>query len=168
MRFFQFLRLLPGIELVHRTLTRAVEDISMYFVLFGLMFLAFTLCAFLVFGPLLEDFKDMGVATISLLRMALGDFQYSELRNANPAFAPIFFLFFTIIFFFLLMNIFLAIVLDSWQRESEKYERLRKERDQRTVLLVRQYAALTYSYLPTTLSFVTSLQVLEKKFNATP
>jgi hypothetical protein len=128
-RFFKYLKLLKGMQLIWATLTSAVAEIVSFFVVFFTMFFGFMLCAYTVFGPNASSFSTLGSSTLSLLRMLLlssGD--YDVIAEANPNFAPIFFIVYMFLFYFLIIHVFIAIILDAWRLESElRAARLKEE-----------------------------------------
>lgn len=59
----------------------------------------------------------------TLLRLILGDFNFYELEAANRVLGPIFFLSYIFFVFFVLMNMFLAIINDTYAEvKSEIYQ----------------------------------------------
>ena len=54
------------------------------------------------------------VSDNSLIRTILGDFDFTKLEKANYVFGPIYFLCFVFFVFFVLLNMFLAILSDSF------------------------------------------------------
>ncbi|KAJ8981840.1 hypothetical protein NQ317_001803 [Molorchus minor] len=61
-----------------------------------------------------ENYSSFGTAMFSLLRTILGDFDYAEIEQANRILAPIYFLSYIFLVFFVLLNMFLAIINDSY------------------------------------------------------
>lgn len=50
-----------------------------------------------------ENFSSFGIAMFTLLRTILGDFNYQEIEEANRVLAPIYFLSYIFLVFFVLM-----------------------------------------------------------------
>ncbi|XP_074025320.1 polycystin-2-like protein 1 isoform X3 [Leptinotarsa decemlineata] len=67
-----------------------------------------------VFIITVENFSSFGVAMFTLLRTILGDFDYQEIEAANRILAPIYFLSYIFLVFFVLLNMFLAIINDTY------------------------------------------------------
>lgn len=70
--------------------------------------------ASLVFGTQIEDYSTFYSSTFALLRTILGDFDFNALETANRILGPIFFITYVFFVFFVLLNMFLAIINDSY------------------------------------------------------
>jgi hypothetical protein len=57
---------------------------------------------------------------VTLFLLTLGDFDYAELMNITPVWTPIYFFSFIIIVFFVMLNMFIGIVADSYATENSK------------------------------------------------
>jgi len=124
---FNFLDFNYTMTLLSRTLSACVNDILGYLVMFGIVFIAYAQFGYLVFGPTTFGFHTFEDSTFSLLRIILGDFDFYALYKANRAVGPIFFFTYVISVFFILFNVFLAIINDSYvevkaQLEHSEYE----------------------------------------------
>jgi polycystin 2 len=104
-------------------------------VMFFTVFFAFAQLGFLLFGtqvPLtckkqvmivfdqVEDFSSFSNAIFTLLRTILGDFNFNEIEQANRVLGPIFFLSYVFFVFFVLLNMFLAIINDTYSEVKEE------------------------------------------------
>ena len=118
-RMFKWLKIFEVFGLLWGTLRRAVKEILFFLVMFSILFAGYAICGYLVFGPYVYDYRSVMDTISTLLRVILGEIDYHELAEANRVFAPFFFASFMILFFFILVNIFLAIILDAWRVESE-------------------------------------------------
>uniref|UniRef100_A0A1A9UTI0 Uncharacterized protein n=1 Tax=Glossina austeni TaxID=7395 RepID=A0A1A9UTI0_GLOAU len=78
------------------------------------MFLAYAQLGLLLFGASHPDFRDFGTSVITLMRMFLGDFEYQLIEEANYFLGPIYFVTYVLLVFFILLNMFLAIVNDTY------------------------------------------------------
>uniref|UniRef100_A0A1I8FHI7 PKD_channel domain-containing protein n=1 Tax=Macrostomum lignano TaxID=282301 RepID=A0A1I8FHI7_9PLAT len=67
---------------------------------------------YLIFGT--QDFREFQQAIFTLFRIILGDFDFHELENAHRVLGPIFFLLYVFFVFFVLINMFLAIINDTY------------------------------------------------------
>ena len=52
--------------------------------------------------------------SLTQLRIILGDFNFAELENAHFALGPLYFIFYILVVFFILFNMFLAIINDTY------------------------------------------------------
>lgn len=82
--------------------------------MFFIVFFAFAQLGYLLFGSQVQAFSSFGTAVFSLLRLILGDFDFEELEAANRVLGPIYFLSYVFFVFFVLMNMFLAIINDTY------------------------------------------------------
>ena len=122
-RTFKYLNLTSGLQSVFRTLAMAFKDMIYFFVLFFLMFFGFVFSGYVLFGPRSADFKTLRASSVTLLRMAIGDIDYNRFVEADPDSAPYFFVIFTVLFYFVMTNIFLSIILDVWHKEKERLDK---------------------------------------------
>ena len=70
----------------------------------------FTVTGYALFGPKLSDFLSMQRTSVQLFRMVVGGFEYEKLADSNPFLAPIYFLAVAILGYFILRNLFIAII----------------------------------------------------------
>lgn len=62
----------------------------------------------------MKDFSSFSDAIFTLLRTILGDFNFHQIEAANRLLGPIFFLSYVFFVFFVLLNMFLAIINDTY------------------------------------------------------
>ncbi|VDM68164.1 unnamed protein product [Strongylus vulgaris] len=96
------------------TLSRSTKDIGGFAVMFAVFFFAYAQFGYLVFGTQISDYSTFYNAVFALLRTILGDFNYSALERTNRILGPIFFITYVFFVFFVLLNMFLAIINDSY------------------------------------------------------
>ncbi|XP_073814721.1 polycystic kidney disease 2 isoform X2 [Musca autumnalis] len=96
------------------TLKRCAKDLCGFAVMFFIVFLAYAQLGLLIFGTSHPDFRGFGIAIITLMRMFLGDFEYELIEEANHILGPIYFLSYVLFVFFILLNMFLAIINDTY------------------------------------------------------
>ena len=90
------------------------------------LLLGFVVMAYVIFGTRLEHFRALNIAFMKLFVMMLGSINYYELEEASPTVAPIFFFSYMILFFFIILNMFLAIVMAT-------YAELQKQKGEDTI-----------------------------------
>eukprot|EP00743_Colponemidia_sp_Colp-15_P009469 GILK01010353.1.p1 GENE.GILK01010353.1~~GILK01010353.1.p1 ORF type:complete len:699 (+),score=157.33 GILK01010353.1:146-2242(+) len=118
-RVFKFLTLNKKLSILFYTMEAAAPDLINFFVLFILLFGGFAVSAFFIFGISLFNYRSMTNCISMLAQIILGNSDYDELRLASPYLAPIFFASFVMLFTFILISIFLAIILDAYQVVAE-------------------------------------------------
>ncbi|VDK72316.1 unnamed protein product [Cylicostephanus goldi] len=96
------------------TLSRSTKDIGGFAVMFAVFFFAYAQFGYLVFGTQISDYSTFYDAVFALLRTILGDFNFSALERTNRILGPIFFITYVFFVFFVLLNMFLAIINDSY------------------------------------------------------
>lgn len=96
------------------TLSRCAMDVAGFAVMFFIVFLAYAQLGYLVFGTQVHDFSTFERSIYTLFRIILGDFDFESLEAANRLLGPIFFLTYVFFVFFVLLNMFIAIINDSY------------------------------------------------------
>ena len=89
-------------------------DLFLFFVTAALILFGFSAAFYVCFGPDLDNYKTLSASFFTLFRVLLGDFDYFELEQVDALMAPILFFSFIVFVFFVLLNMFLAIVNDSF------------------------------------------------------
>lgn len=131
-KYFAFNRKLGQLN---TTLRYCRNGISGYTVMFMVVFFAYAELGYLLFGSQVQRFCGFSTSMVTLFRTVLGDFNYAELEEADPIFAPIFFISYIFVVFYILMNMFLAIVNDAFA--DCKVEMLIGEQSKRSQLMQR-------------------------------
>ena len=90
------------------------KDVASFFVMFAIVFLAFAQLGNLLFGTMVKDFDSFYESIFTLLRTILGDFDFHAIQKADRLLGPVFFMSYVLFVFFILMNIFLAIINDTY------------------------------------------------------
>lgn len=96
------------------TLSRCSKDMFGFMVMFTIMFGSFAQLGNQMFGSQIFDFSTMYNAVFTLFRIILGDFDFNALKNAHYIFGPVYFFLYVFFIFFVLLNMFLAIINDSY------------------------------------------------------
>lgn len=122
-KVFKYLQVYPRMSQLSRTLAVAFSDIIAFLFMFFIIFFGFSHAGFMIFGGDLFQFRSIGHSMGTLFRAMLGDFDYGDLQGANRFLGPAFFLLYMSLVFFVLTNMFLAIINDSYsevKRETEE------------------------------------------------
>ena len=88
--------------------------------MFMIVFMAYAQFGYLLFGPKLYDFSKMSYSAYTLMRTMLGDFDFPAFQAAHPVIGPVFFIFYIFVVFFILLNMFLAIINDTYSEVKEE------------------------------------------------
>lgn len=113
--FIRSLRILnsifPSFSILFDTIRKSGSDLCYFLLMMVTLFLGFVFMGYFVFGHDLPAFSAVKLALMRLFLMMLGSIDYYELELVSPAVAPIFFFTYIILFFFIILNMFLAIVM---------------------------------------------------------
>ena len=121
-RIFYFLQMHPQLNLLTKTVRKAANDLVGISVIFIIVFTAFSLVAYVIYGLQLEDFRSFQQTIVSLCRMLIGDFNYEELMNERRIMTPIIFSSYNALAVFILLNMVIAILDEAFSKvQSEKY-----------------------------------------------
>ena len=127
LRFLRVLRFNKNFLVIGRTLSRISTPILSFCIPFFFGFIAFGLFAFTIFGSELEDYSTFMMTMVTQFSMTLGDFDFEALVMVNPLLAPLYFFTFVGLNVILLMNVFLAIINDSFAEIQEESIEVKNE-----------------------------------------
>ena len=113
-KIFKYLRHLPRMDAIFTTISAASFDLFLFTIMAVIIFFGFASAFYVCFGMELEAWKTIGDSLGSLMRILLGDFDYPELQEVNKIMAPLLFYLFIFVSFFVLLNMFIAIICDSY------------------------------------------------------
>ncbi|XP_022247733.1 polycystin-2-like, partial [Limulus polyphemus] len=113
-KIFKYISFNKTMTQLSSTLSRCSKDIAGFAVMFFIVFFAYSQLGYLLFGSQVHGFSNIMKATFTLLRVILGDFDFNEIESANRLLGPIYFLSYVFFVFFVLMNMFLAIINDTY------------------------------------------------------
>ncbi|CAG2064213.1 unnamed protein product [Timema podura] len=119
---------------ISNTISRCVTDLLGFVLMFFTLFISFAILAYLIFGCQVERFSHPVVSLFSLLRIIQADFDYDELDKASKLIGPIYFIFFILIFYFVLTNMFLAIICDTYSSVKSEIA-VKRQRELKDIIL---------------------------------
>jgi hypothetical protein len=96
----------------------------------------FTQAFTMVYGYRLYQYQTMEKSFFTLLKSLLGDFDFDELRDANPYVGPVLFVTFIGLAVFVLLNMLIAIISDAY---AEAVREMEVEKDIAVLTLILQY-----------------------------
>ncbi|XP_061888926.1 polycystin-2 [Entelurus aequoreus] len=114
LKLFKFINFNKTMSQLTGTMSRCAKDLVGFAIMFFIIFLAYAQLAYLLFGTQVDDFCTFQASIFTQFRIILGDFEFSEIEEANPVLGPIYFTTFVFFIFFILMNMFLAIINDTY------------------------------------------------------
>ena len=102
-----------------KTLETSSKELVGILFIFAVLFLGFCVMGYMVFGQVVENFRDIPNVATTLLRYLVGDFNYVQIREERRIMAPLFFTFFQAMCFFVLLNMVIAVLSDSFAAVQE-------------------------------------------------
>ncbi|PIO23463.1 hypothetical protein AB205_0175910, partial [Aquarana catesbeiana] len=109
------------------TLARCAKDILGFAIMFFIVFFAYAQLGYLLFGTQVETFSTFVKCIFTQFRIILGDFDYDAIDNANRILGPIYFVTYVFFVFFVLLNMFLAIINDTYSEVKEELSKQKNE-----------------------------------------
>ena len=129
LKVFRLLRFNRRMSMLQQVLKRCFTQLMSFMIMFALAFLAFALLATLVFGQIMEGFGTFLDSCASLMDTLLGKPALKEMSQANRIIGPIFFYSYTVSIVFILINMFVTIINDTFtevrsdvEKQSNDYE----------------------------------------------
>ncbi|XP_012737948.2 polycystin-2 isoform X1 [Fundulus heteroclitus] len=126
-KLFKFINFNKTMSQLSTTMSRCAKDLVGFAIMFFIIFLAYAQLAYLVFGTQVNNFSTFQASIFTQFRIILGDFDFSEIQEANPVLGPVYFTTFVFFIFFILMNMFLAIINDTYSEVKADMSQQRSE-----------------------------------------
>lgn len=114
LKVFKYLSFNKTMNQLSGTLSKCSKELGGFTVMFSIIFFAFAELGYLLFGTQVGDYNSTINASYTLFRTILGDFNFVSLQTADSFFGPAFFLTYIFFVFFVLLNMFLAIINDTY------------------------------------------------------
>ncbi|ESO05739.1 hypothetical protein HELRODRAFT_171406 [Helobdella robusta] len=113
-KIFKYISFNKSMSQLSSTLGASAKDLGGFAIMFFIIFLAFAQLGYLMFGTQAVDFSTYSYSIFTLFRIILGDFNFQALQQANRVLGPIYFILYVFFVFFVLLNMFLAIINDTY------------------------------------------------------
>ncbi|CAK6962460.1 polycystic kidney disease 2-like 1 protein [Scomber scombrus] len=126
-KVFKYISFNKTMTQLSSTLGRCAKDILGFAVMFFIVFFAYAQLGYLLFGTEVDTFSTFVKCIFTQFRIILGDFDYDAIDRANRVLGPIYFVTYVFFVFFVLLNMFLAIINDTY---SEVKEELSSQKDE--------------------------------------
>ncbi|KAF3852527.1 hypothetical protein F7725_005882, partial [Dissostichus mawsoni] len=126
-KLFKFINFNKTMSQLSGTMSRCAKDLVGFAIMFFIIFLAYAQLAYLVFGTQVNDFSTFQASIFTQFRIILRDFEFSEIEESNPVLGPIYFTTFVFFIVFILMNMFLAIINDTYSEVKADMSQQRSE-----------------------------------------
>eukprot|EP00927_Polykrikos_kofoidii_P023513 TRINITY_DN21643_c0_g1_i2.p1 TRINITY_DN21643_c0_g1~~TRINITY_DN21643_c0_g1_i2.p1 ORF type:complete len:817 (+),score=120.17 TRINITY_DN21643_c0_g1_i2:87-2453(+) len=135
-KFFQAFTGHSKLSVLTDTLWRAVKDVSWFMVIFLLVFLNFILGAYFIYGHQLKDWSNLSLATNSAFRTLMGDFDFASMYKIAPISAMVWFYAYMCLFYLVMLNMMLAIIMDTYsvvKEEADEKAKLQNKNIRNTI-----------------------------------
>lgn len=132
--FFSTLKLIKLLQFNKRmdvlalTIRLCWDELSVFFIAFGIVFFAFCCLFYFVFITAIEEFARFITAIQTSFKMMLGKFDFEAMNQANPV-SPILFFVFSVMNSMILINIMLTIILKAFNEVKINLERRKNKYD---------------------------------------
>lgn len=113
-KVFKYISFNKTMTQLSSTLSRCAKDVAGFAVMFFIIFFAYAQLGYLIFGTQVRDFSTFQDSIFTLFRIILGDFDFHQIESANRVLGPMFFITYVFFVFFVLLNMFLAIINDTY------------------------------------------------------
>ena len=121
-KIFRFFDLQRNLHLLRESIIRGLSDLGNFTGMLLIILIGFAVAGNNIFGQENIEYIDLLQSSITLFLMILGEFDFDEIYRVNAVAAYIFFLVFQIFIFLIMVNIFLAILNDSYLAIKEKFD----------------------------------------------
>ncbi|TDH01032.1 hypothetical protein EPR50_G00175900 [Perca flavescens] len=125
-KVFKYISFNKTMTQLSSTLGRCAKDILGFAIMFFIVFFAYAQLGYLLFGTEVQSFSTFVKCIFTQFRIILGDFDFDAIDRANRVLGPIYFVTYVFFVFFVLLNMFLAIINDTY---SEVKEELSSQKD---------------------------------------
>jgi len=129
LKFLRMLRFNRKISVLSSTMKASANKLASFMVMFLVIFMAYCFLVWLVFGNTLADYRTIIRCMVSMMAMVLGNFEFYDLVDVNRIFGPTVFFTFMVIFQFIIINMFIGILCESFNevrtdavKQSNEYE----------------------------------------------
>ncbi|RNA09297.1 polycystic kidney disease 2-like 1 [Brachionus plicatilis] len=138
-KIFKYISLNKTLDQLNSTLRKSAKDIMYFLIIFFIIFFAYAALGYMLFSEFLSDYQNFFKTLFTLFRIILGDFDFKTLRANSPILGPIYFISFVFLGFFILLNMFMAIINQSYTEVKEEMA------EQQPEFMLSDYLKLNYS-----------------------
>eukprot|EP00971_Amphidinium_carterae_P061025 1207605-Amphidinium_carterae.1 len=114
LKFFKAFRANPRLNIVIDTITESWVDICHFGLVFGVIFVVFAIMAQLAFGASIVQFSTLWDALMMCWRILMGEFDVDGMKQVSDFLATLWFVLFTGLVLLILLNMLLAIIMDTY------------------------------------------------------
>lgn len=122
LKFIKLLRFNRRISMLSSTLKRAWYPLLMFGIIFGIVLIAVTFSATIIFSKALYGYRDNFKSFTSIISLLLGKFSYHQFDNTNRFLGPVFFFSFNVMVNWIIMNMYISILNDAFAEVRNDFE----------------------------------------------
>jgi hypothetical protein len=111
----KFCKNIPAMTHIIAVITHSMPLLANFMLVFLVIFSGFAFGHLLAYGDTIHRFKDATSAFYSMYRVLAGDFDFTEMYKNNRVIGPAFLLLWTMIGLTVLFNVFVAILMESYE-----------------------------------------------------
>jgi hypothetical protein len=115
MKMLKFCKNIPAMTHIIAVITHCLPLMANFMLLFLVIFSGFAFAHLLAYGDTIERFKDATSSFYSMYRVLVGDFDFTEMYQNNRIVGPVFLLLWTMVGLTVLFNVFVAILMESYE-----------------------------------------------------
>ena len=119
-KFLKYLSISKTAMLLLKTVVAAKSLLLSFLTTMGGLMGLFAVTAHFLYGGRIEDFHSVPMSLLQMIRWMIGDVDYDELHEIRPAFTPWVYVSFQLLFFFLALNMLIAIVINQFDVVQKK------------------------------------------------
>mmetsp|Transcript_44462 Transcript_44462/g.81176 ORF Transcript_44462/g.81176 Transcript_44462/m.81176 type:complete len:1029 (-) Transcript_44462:49-3135(-) len=147
-RLFKAFHAQPRLSLVTITLRDCMQDLLHFLVVFTCVFLGFVTSGMVLFGRDNENFATFPRSCLACCRLLLGDIEWDELKISSRLIAGLWIVAFFVVMVQLLLNMLLAVIMDSYSEVKEQAGSARTLLAETMRLCMKWWAAKQGNYIP--------------------
>ncbi|KAK2839552.1 hypothetical protein Q5P01_013292 [Channa striata] len=121
-KLWHLLRLNPKMYMITATLQRASKDISSFMLVIGIMFLAYSVASYVIYGWKLSSYRTLEYTFLTLVNLQLGIFNYDEVLDYTPMLGALVFGSCIVLMTFVVFNLLVAVILVAFSHEKTHHK----------------------------------------------
>lgn len=123
-KIFKYFSHIPFMARLINVLAAASEDAFAFLICLGVVLFGFILTFYLTYGSYIYEFSTLTQTTFTLFRLMLGDWDFASMQKYNSVLGPVYFVLFTCLTMFMLLNMFVAIIMEGYDKVTSEEEKV--------------------------------------------
>ena len=125
-----------NLGLILKVISVSAPNFVAFMLLFGVLQIGFVLTSFFAFGPGYTDMSDVGLCIYKSFSMLSGDMIYGDLSRVDNILGPIYFFSFYILFYLVLINIFVTLLMSGYDVVDYELQKKGGETEKNPIVLI--------------------------------